>query len=210
MGKTLKAYQVSDGDEHGVVVFATNNATARREGGSELGLSFEEVGSCRRTPEFDQYAPGPVPQLAMIDAGWWIECHGCSRRIDGDMYGFDEAFDDEGNDLSIEDFTPVERGRSLYCCARCMARDDASRRERTAGEAAIIEMVLAKYPETIKVEHVYAGRCPGAHWNTSEWQATFTLPGLQHSVRWTGKDRTHVSVARSDAEAFTALYGAKS
>lgn len=41
----LKAYRIESGDEEGhcVIVFDTNNASARRKGAGECGLLFEEV-----------------------------------------------------------------------------------------------------------------------------------------------------------------------
>lgn len=78
MSTPLKAYVVHEDDEGNcAVVFATNGATARRDGANELNLSFEEVASCRRQPAFDQYAPGPVPMHATLAAGWWHECGHC-------------------------------------------------------------------------------------------------------------------------------------
>ncbi|MDR5822546.1 hypothetical protein [Caballeronia sp. LZ043] len=59
-----KAYQVDHGEGLGkrfVVVFAVSGASARREVASMLDLTRNEVGGCRRAPEFDKFAPGPVP-----------------------------------------------------------------------------------------------------------------------------------------------------
>ena len=65
-----KAYSVQ-GDEHGCVVFAEHNVVARREGANELNIEFGDVESCRRAPQFDQYADaGKVPVQALLDAGW--------------------------------------------------------------------------------------------------------------------------------------------
>ena len=79
--KRLKAYQVSDGADVTVIRFATSSAAARREGGNEIGCEWDGVDSCARKPEYDQYAPGPVPARALIEAGWQFECrrHGCGN-----------------------------------------------------------------------------------------------------------------------------------
>ncbi len=71
----LKAFHVQDewGEGHAVVVYHTSNAAARRIGCSEMDEPWERV-SCRRAPEFDQYAPGPVPGEAYMRAGWWQMC----------------------------------------------------------------------------------------------------------------------------------------
>lgn len=52
--EALKAYHVGEGSEgEQVIRFATNSAQARREGGNELNLTFEEVNFCRRAPWAD-------------------------------------------------------------------------------------------------------------------------------------------------------------
>jgi len=57
MTKPLIAYMVTEEYEgHSCIVFATNSATARREGGYELGIEWEEVASCKRASQFDEYA----------------------------------------------------------------------------------------------------------------------------------------------------------
>lgn len=202
----LKAYKVAEDFEgHTVIVFATNNATARREGGGELNLSFDEVESCRRAPAFDDYAPGPVPAQAFIDNGWWLTCSGCELRVDDN--GSDEPWvDDEGFDHERE---PVFAGTRVWCCAACRARDDAETRERQVGQAAVVELILAKYPETIAVDHAYSGWDSDAHWNTTHWAASFRLPGLEGNVHWKAKDPGHVSIRLSDQNVFLERYGAK-
>jgi hypothetical protein len=199
----LKAYSVQD-EEEGRVIFAANNAVARRNGGLELGGDWYSVESCRRAPEFDEYAPGPVPAQALLEHGWWLECSNCSRQI----YGDDSAHwvDDEG----FDHYSPYACvGKRAWCSAACLARDDANTRERKAAEVSVIEMLLSKYPEITKFTHVYAGDHPGAHWNTGRQEATFDMPGLQRGVRWRAEDPTHVWLAQSDVEEFKRLYGKK-
>lgn len=69
--KTMKAYHVGEGSEgEHVIVFATSGAAARREGGNELDLMFEEVEFCRRAPWADEFAGQPfIPAKAYHDAG---------------------------------------------------------------------------------------------------------------------------------------------
>lgn len=108
--KPLKAYQVGeDGDGGEVIVFASHAATARREGGNELNLTFEEVKTCRRAPWADQYAGQPfIPAEAYHANGWWLSCSQCETRI------YDDAEDDEGNPLQI-----VYDGKRAYCSQSC-------------------------------------------------------------------------------------------
>lgn len=82
--KRLKAYYVTDGNDSSCIHFATNSATARREGANEMGVDWEDVDSCNRRPEFDQFAPGPVPPAALIEAGWWFECSECQTHVTED------------------------------------------------------------------------------------------------------------------------------
>lgn len=49
-----KAFIVSD-DEGSVIRFARHGVVARREGAQALNQEFQFV-SCRRAPEFDEYA----------------------------------------------------------------------------------------------------------------------------------------------------------
>ena len=117
----IKAFEVHDGDERTVVVFAKFGVVARRYGANEMGIEFEEVESCRRVKGFDKYAPGPVPPLSLIDAGWWLECWGCACRIDSYL-------EDDDRQLA-----PVQRGQQIYCTAECLAASD--RHDVEAGEA---------------------------------------------------------------------------
>lgn len=108
----LKAYQVCEGDEgHAVIEFATSNAAARRNGANELGIEWESVESCRRSPGFDSFAPGPVPPSELLRAGWWQECLHCRQRID---FGIEE--NDFGEPL---EFDPVDHGTHVFCRPAC-------------------------------------------------------------------------------------------
>lgn len=203
MSTNLKAYVVREDDEGNcAIVYATNGATARRDGGNELNISFEEVGSCRREAAFDQYAPGPVPLHATLAAGWWHECSHCSVRFDKDErnYGDDEDRED--------DFEPVQDAeRNNYCSPACMMGHWAERRERTARQVAAIEATLARWPMATGVTaHEYSKGWP--HRDT-EMRAQFTLPGVRYPVHWVPGANT-ASVAQCDRDEFTRLYGARS
>lgn len=202
MNKPLKAYVIyEDSEGNCAVVFATNSATARREGAGELNLSFEEVESCRREPAFDQYAPGPVPLHATLAAGWWHECGHCGVRFDQDErnYGDDEDREDA--------FDPVEDARHInYCSPTCMMEEWAERREQSARINATIEACLIRWPDATAIS---AGRY-GKAWPDSglEWRAQFTLPGLEYPVHW-APGATTASVSQVDHGEFKRLYGAK-
>lgn len=200
--KQLKAYEVrEDGEGSCVVVFATNSATARREGGNELNLEFDEVDSCRRIPEFDQYAPGPVPLHAALAAGWWHECNHCGVRFD------EGGRHDEEEDEREDAFEPVQDARRLaFCSPTCQAQDFAEKRARDARQNAAIEAALIRWPMAISVTHgEYSRRYPD---RGTETRANLLLPGLRFPVSWPlGGSEAHVS--QCDAEEFTRLYGKK-
>lgn len=197
---TLKAYSVDDGDERAEVIFATSSAAARREFG------WEEVGTCRRDAVFDRYAPGPVPLLALIEAGWWIECYGCGRKIESQIYDYDDAFDDEGNDLPEDEyrFAPVEVGRRLFCCPACLSREQARERQRAASDAAMVELVETRFPGA---EVTSVSTWPGEQ---EHWHATFRFPGSgRDGADYDLKDPLHCRVVERIRDAFVERYGIK-
>lgn len=194
MSTQLKAYVVREDDEGNcAVVFATNGATARRDGANELNLSFEEVESCRREPAFDQYAPGPVPMHATLAAGWWHECGHCQCRFDEDgRTGYE---DDECED----EFAPVQSAeRTTYCSTTCMMAGWAERRARQNREHATIEAVFTRWPMAISAV--------GYERSETEQYALFTMPGLTYSVQWTPGEST-AYVSQCDVDAFKRLEG---
>lgn len=74
--RPVLAYSVQ-ASEQGCVRFARSSAQARREGASELDTEWEGIETCRRAPQFDHFAPGPVPEKALWDAGWRFLCGEC-------------------------------------------------------------------------------------------------------------------------------------
>ncbi len=197
--KKLKAYQVREDDEgHCVIVFATNNATARREGAGELHTEWEGVDSCNRAPFFDQYAPGPVPMHALIAAGWWFECQHCGVRFDEDGRHGEEDGDRE------DDCEPVEDGKAHYCSPTCRMEHWAERRRTTARKLAAIEAALVHWPMATGVTaHEYYKAWPSRE---HEMRAQFTLPAIRYPVNWVPGAKT-VSVSQCDLDDFQRLYG---
>lgn len=132
--KPLKAYCVSEEHEGtGGIVFAHHNAVARRHGACEFGDGDWESVTCRRAPEFDQYAPGPVPDYALSDNGWYLWCKcGCDRKIEAGRLVIHEAYDEEhGRIYELDRETEAwldKRNGSLWCDRWGPMR----RRERTA------------------------------------------------------------------------------
>lgn len=198
---TLKAYEVrDDGEGYCCVVFATNGATARREGASELGTDWECIETCRRAPDLDQYSPGPVPPMTLLDHGWWFECSHCGRRVSRDM---DE--DDEREFLGDPaDYLPRSAGkRGVFCSASCECADHMEKRGHDEAEEALVKVFEAKFPGA-DIEHVHIYRGPKLDANKrGEAVVTFSFPGSKYSARWEFGDE-FVSVPLADQDAFKA------
>lgn len=211
MTEPLKAYEVREGGEgYCAVVFATNGATARREGASELGTDWEGIETCRRAPDLDQYAPGPVPAMTLLDHGWWFECGHCGQRVSHDM---DE--DDEREFLGDPaDYQPRPAGNGgVFCSASCECADHMDKRGQDEAEAALIEVFEAKFPGATLVSlHVYRGPrlVPKTDYakrvRSIEYAVYFTLPGFENTATWEfGSSK--VSVDARDLDAFHAWKG---
>ena len=195
--KAMKAYIVhEDHDGGSAIVFANNGATARRQGANELGMEFDEVDSCKREPDFDQYAPGPVPLSATLDKGWWHSCTSCSCTFDTEGRREDDA--DEDRD---DEFNPVTDAKGYHHCSpACMMQGWAERRKREAQQAAAIEVVFTKWPDANKIVTYRGGR------THDKIRAVFRLPGVSDPIDW-APGETVALVAQRSANDFKRLYG---
>jgi hypothetical protein len=162
MNPKIKAYQVQ-GDEYGCIVFATNSATARREGGNELNLEFEEVESCRRAQWAEQYADvkGGVPPLAMIKHGWWQECAHCSHKVTIDDIE-DGYEDDDGNIIKLN---PIENDHFIYCSQHCLDEKMRVRTEHDAKAENFKQKLLSLRPDLTFKE--FRGKWPQCYCSAS-------------------------------------------
>ena len=205
-GKII-AYEVRDnGEGYCAIVFATNCATARREGASELGTDWEGIESCRRRPGLDSYAPGPVPPMVLLDHGWWFECSHCGRRVSDEM-----ADDIEDDGLDSADFVPRSDGhKGIYCSAECEARADAEKLANDDAKADLADVFFSKFPgAVITGMHVYGGQViappKGRGANCS---VRFKVPGCRYEARWDfGSPEAFVYSA--DVEAFKSWMASK-
>lgn len=195
--KKVKAYEVRDPDEGNcVIVFATNSATARREGGIDLGICFEEVESCQRAPWADEFAPGPVPISASLAAGWWHGCSHCQCEFEAD--GRRGEFGDDEDDCEYA-FEPVESHGHNYCSPACIQAEWAERRLREAHEHAAIEAAAITFPavDAFSAYGSYDGN------RAESWVVTFRVPGVKYGVGWSVGSST-ATVSQCDAQAFSA------
>lgn len=103
----LLAWEIyPEAGEQGCFVFAADRPAAVAAGAAELGIAPEAVESVLRMPEFDAFAPGPIPLAALLEQGCEYECPVCGCRI------AQGARDGHGRVLS-----PVEAGDQVYCSA---------------------------------------------------------------------------------------------
>ncbi len=219
----LKAYKVLETCEStGGIVFANCNAAARRIGASEYNGGDWDGLECSRASQFDRYAPGPVPDIALWRAGWWFEC-ACGRRIDDD---FDYDHDTDKKRAGVADEPLTYRG-SLYCSRWCI-QHEAERRANTRAEERMSCYVarLALPPECV-IERGYKNsvwrpiKDEGPRWRWKNehydvWTAKFTFPGGQWPATFerehgTGFDRPlskgEISVCNGDLSAWYRFCG---
>lgn len=204
--KPLLSYEVREpGEGHCVIRFATSGAAARREGANELDCGFNEVEHCLRRPQFDQYAPGPVPHAVLIEHGWWFECHHCSRRISEDMQ---QEAEDEGEEH--EHLEVITDGDAVYCSHGCVMGEFVERRAQKAAQAALIEFFSLMYPDCA-IGSIWVSRAPlqgPDRLGQAQALLYFKFPGAQHDAIFTfGEDCMRISP--DDRPAFHAWRGNK-
>ena len=192
--KPLKAYQVQ-GDEYDCIVFATNSAAARRIGGGELGLEFDEVETCRRAQWADQYADvkGGVPPMVMVENGWWMECAHCGHHITID--DIEDGFeDDDGNVIKL---SPVEKGHLIYCDQHCFDKEMKQRADQDAKADEFKITVTSLRPDLTFKE--FNGKYPQCYCS-----ASFTFEGAQRggSVHKNQKGELEWHVSQCDLDAW--------
>lgn len=182
--QVLKAYHVQ-GEEYGLVRFATCNIVARREGAQALNEEFRDM-SCKRMPGADKYAElGKVPVRALVEEfGWWQECAYCNCHVNNDT---------EGRVWSED---------TAYCDSECEARFIDSQKNHEAelllnkeNESAAIDAALTKFPGISDITAL-------TRYN-KDITVFFRFPGGLERATWVfGTD--NVGTAPSDAEAFKA------
>lgn len=208
------AFTVQD-EERAEIVFAASRDDAYH---SEIGGAGEYGVQVSRSEWADSYAPGPVPKMAMLENGWWLECHGCECRIDSDLLA--EVYDDDGNELEPRPLSPVERGSAIFCTAECMGSHDESRRQMKAREAQSLEymraLTLSKMPGATLTgrDHVYVNHNKAGDLECFQVHVGFTFPGCkigdaQYNYEGEGGYRggdgvPHAMVCAGDKAAFEA------
>jgi hypothetical protein len=128
--KPKLAYLVN-ADEATEIVYATSAVAARRQGARDMGLDFEDVDSTRRAAYLDKYAEGgDVPTKMLIEEhGWRFECSHCFGNVD-----------------HYEEARVYDEYESPYCCAGCMAAEQAKQAQCKADKEALTALVGQKCP----------------------------------------------------------------
>lgn len=188
------------------IIFAKSSIEAKRRWSNEHwdGETISGI-SAQRQPHWDQHAPGPVPALEMIDAGWYFECHGCGTQISNDYIGttersgFDEdefALDREyGPDLTIPKMQPVElKHQRVFCTQACCDRHELERsriKRMTRRALKVMQAaILRRFPTGVTFHdkdsghwspHVYVTRTQG-YLLIHQVVVTFTGPGMKYGA----------------------------
>lgn len=176
--RPLRAYVVQEEDEGtGGVVFAHHAIVARRNGANEFnGGDFHGV-RCRRAQWADKYAPGPVPKLAMIDAGWWFECSSCERQIKDDA--------DPDIEFEVTSAEAIEIHDAVYCSPECRRDHLDEQADRKAREELAKQRLRRELWEKVPGitllgdDHAYVSR-EGGRWVERQVVVHFSFPGATH------------------------------
>ena len=161
--KAMKAYHVGeDCDGRHVIWFAAGAVQARREGGGELGLAFDEVSFCRRAPWADQYAGEAfIPAKVYHEQGWWLSCPNCAKEL------MQDSEDDNGQELRM-----VYDGASVFCDDACKTSFEKGVAELNENGEAFKSLLLEKNPDLTFTEF-------NVGWPRISISAKFTFPGCQ-------------------------------
>lgn len=192
---TLVAWQCDD-DDSACIVFARTELGASRLVRFQDGFDgYEpEYGERIRAPEFDHFAPGPVPLSALLEAGWRYECDWCSHTVDVD--GCEECADpcsscEKGEEAcsscekdGAEWISPApvirDDADEVYCSQACADAEDAERNAKKAREAECrlkCREALARYPSA-EIWRYWPGM------NLGEEHIDVKIPGLTYTVDW--------------------------
>ncbi len=220
--KPLKCFQVEGNDEpeDTMIVFARSSIEAKRHWANEHGDGdkfITGISACRR-PQWDSFAPGPVPRLELIDAGWWMECENCCVRISSDYIGTSEPYTDSysqadwalereyGPDLTLPVMEPYEpKAGRIWCNKACHDRDMTERARIKRMGARAIAIVAAeverRWPDvTIKSDangtyanpanHVSVNRDrKSGYLLVNDVRIGFKCPGMQYGATFAVRDK---------------------
>jgi hypothetical protein len=158
-------------------VFTTRERDARKIAAGEFSTDPGDPSVIlRRAPEFDRYAPGPVPPQALLDAGWWITCAECEHHVSDD--GCDDCANERVDDQPMP--PPVVCGGMVFCSQDCKDDYDAARARDAKYKADMTRLALDTFPgATVLQVWGMSGRP-----NDPENSIDVKLPGVEGRVGW--------------------------
>jgi len=191
----MKCFQVTTDwadDEDTRLYFAKSHIEAKRRYVNEFGYGNEIAGvSAVRKPEWDDFAPGPIPPLELIDAGWWFECLQCNELVNSDLEG------EDGRDLE-----PVEHGcDSVFCSPACASRFEWEMAFRKRWHRRLMigmsQKLAAMFPDAAPFpddgslrNHTYIAHEHGG-WRVRQVILSFAFPGQKIGPATLRLDRQH-------------------
>lgn len=187
---TLLCFQVEGNNdpEDTMVVFAKTSIEAKRRWANEHGDGDRYIAgiSAKRCKGWDQFAPGPVPCLEMIDDGWFWECSGCNRTISQET--IDYGFEDHDGNVS-EPLRPYEpKAGAIWCSKECHDADKLDKKRRATLKRraiAVVERAVTRAFPGVTLsnkeysKHAYIIRRDG-RLCIHDVRVQFETPGMKH------------------------------
>jgi len=198
--QTLVCYHCADGEDsywwndddvpHSALVFAHSDqhakALAKKQFDSRVPIESIVV---KRSPDFDAFAPGPVPPLEMIKHGWWLACYECEKRVSEDGTWYDE------NDEEYP-FDPCVTNGNLYCTPTCRDRHFIRLAKRDKRKAELIVKLYEVFPFAISPNPC---EYPQPHYGNRCF-VEFKVPGSKGRCIWIeGENVAHVPACDKEA-----------
>jgi len=190
------AWTAHDGDGHGTVVWADNEPQALTVAGNCPDI--DGVDEIHRSPEFDQYRPGPVPMKVLLEHGWCYQCWSCDHQITSD--GCDDCI----KPRSDQCYVPVCTKTMVFCSRHCHKEyvEDQRREVKEKAQAirAIRRLMRKNFPgaKIVKVSTTYEKvgdrRFSGI--------AEFKFPGAKGTARYSEARPKECNVQPRDFDAW--------
>ncbi len=207
----LKCFYVEGNNdpEDSMIVFSKTSIEAKRDWANEHGDGDRHIAgiSAKRRKEWDQFAPGPVPSMELLEAGWWMECHGCGVRVSDEDVGTsapytngydyeDFALDREyGPDLTLPIMQPYEPSLGcIFCRKECFERHEVERRRIKTMERRVAKIMAAaivrKFSDAALIgkdnsywsPHIYVSRSNCGRLLVHQAVMSFLRPGMTYGA----------------------------
>lgn len=200
--RKLMCFVVTDDDDvlelGSKFLFTTREKDARKIAAGEFSADPDDPSiKLRRAPEFDKYAPGPVPPQALLEHGWWITCAECDHRVSDD--GCDDCADERDYDSPKP--PPAFLGDLVFCSQDCLDYYQEDRLRDEQWRISMMELAKETFPgATVMNVWGLSGR-PRDPDNSVDMK----LPGVEGRVNWRPYDTSpegNVIIRNMDHAAF--------